>query len=499
MMPYGSSLLLFGLDLQLLQGIIAFAYKVSPDFRVIEDDNGAFRIELDVPVIETRTDGDYRLGVHLTGRLFLGADPDPRVFDAWVRLRPEVATDDGMPVGAIRFDAVESVVPPAAEQFVIDAFGPEGTLGAFLATATIPVFKDLLESANKQLFPDTDLDVSAFSVSFYLGRSAPIRRPVWGIARDGDDWKPKLEFDVTYATVPALVASVARASDDALPPDAPSIVRPGTGLALVTTAALFEARFAIEAVAVVGQTMSGLTIDRFEASSADYGFDIDGAGHKTGAQVDFSGELIAIYRGGTGGQLTMRSTVVTDVDTSWWVDLLSVVAAIIPGIGWFLGDVFIWGPTQEAPGKVEAALLEKFSAPLVSVAQQVTEGFELGFIPTQALLADVWFFDGNLAVAAAAFAGLNTAEVVAVERDVAHVARDPAGAGRHANRRRPVVSVGEIRLSSGHTLKPWQAGQLVKAGMLTIPGHHAVENSLAKGGVYLRSDPDDTTSNNLLS
>ena len=45
----------------------------------------------------------------------------------------------------------------------------------------------------------------------------------------------------------------------------------------------------------------------------------------------------------------------------------------------------------------------------------------------------------------------------------------------------------------------WQAAQLVDKRLLVIPGHHVVHNALAREGVYLRSDPDETTSDNLLS
>jgi hypothetical protein len=322
---------------------------------------------------------------------------------------------------------------------------------------------------------------------------------VWKIKREGDGYGPALDLDVSYAATPALVASVALAGEDPVPPGSPSIVRPGTGLALVTAAQTFDARFARESQTLPGTELQGLTIDRFEASSADWGFDVEAAGHKTGADVFFGGSLIGQYRGGVGGQFLMRSTVRTDVDSSWWVDLLSFFALLVPVIGWILGEVFIWEPEAAAPGDVDTALRDKFVAPISAAAATLADKFGLGLVPTEAFLADVWFFDGNLAIAAAAFAGTRTASIHAVTRDVAHVAKDPAGAGRHAQRRRSVESVEEIVLESGHALKPWQAAQLVEKKLLAIPGHHVVHNPLATEGVYLRSDPDDTKSNNLLS
>jgi hypothetical protein len=498
-MDFGSALLVFGLDIELLQGIVNHLYENDRSLQSIEGENGRLRLELDAPAVETRQDS-FRIGVHLTGRLFIGQESDPRVFDAWVRLKPEVVTGaDGFPAGTLRFDEVEDCVPAILRPVVTSVFQPDGFIGKVLASLSIPVFADLLASANEQLFSDVELDMAAFSTSFYLGRSTPIRRPLYAVTRVDDHYEPELDLDITYATVPALMAAVGLAGSDPTPPGAPSIVRPGTGLGLVTTASLFRARFDRESESIKGTTLEGLTMDRLNVVSTDYGFDVDGEGHKTGAEVDFAGALMVQYRGGVGGEIKMRSTVETDVDTAFWVDVLSVVAAIVPGLGWFLGDIFIWSPVQEAPGKVEAALLDKFSIPLATAAQQVANSFGIENIPTSALLADVWFFDGNMSVAAAAFAGIRTAEVTSVSRDVAYVAAAPGGAGKHSNRRRPVVSVADITLSSGHTLKPWQAGQFVKDSLLRIPGHHAVSNALVRNGVYLRSNPDDTGSNNLLA
>ena len=498
-MDTGSSLQLFALEVDLLQGVVNFLYDALPSFRTIEDPDGDYRLELEPPLVETRADGAFRMGIHMRGQLFLGTSPNAVLFETWVRLRPEVgADDDDNPVGVLVFDSVEEVIPPVAGPVVADAFGPGGTVASALDALKLDVFSALTKSVHDQLFPGTPFDRDAFSVAFYLGRPASMARPIWQIRLDGDHYVPDLDLDVSYATTPALVASVALTGQEPVPPGSPSIVRPGTGLALMTTALLFDLRFTIESATIPGTVLEGLTMDSFDASSTDYGFDITGAGHKTGATVSFSGSLVAQFRGGVGGQLIMRSTIDTDVDTAWWMDLLSVVAALIPGIGWFLGEVFIWEPSAEAPGKVEAALLDKFLTPISDAAQRLANEFSIDIIPTSAFLADVWFFEGHMAVAAAAFVGRRSVGVQSVSRDVAHVAKDPAGAGKHANRRRPVQSVAEIVLTTGHALKPWQAGELVADGILTIPGHHAVHNPLAHGGVYLRSNPDDDSSNNLL-
>jgi hypothetical protein len=497
----GAARQLFGLDLDLLQGIVNFLHAELPAFQTVEDPDGAYVLRLDVPTVETRSDGGFRMGLRITGQLELGGDP-PQLFETFVRLRPEVGEGaDGNPVGTLAFDAIEEIFPPDAEPAITDTFGPDGPLGTALGALALDVFADLIASVNEQINPpDTPVDLNAFSTAFYLGRPAPIPRPVWTIRSAGDHrYEPALDLDVSYATTPALVAAVGLAGEDPVPPDSPSIVRPATGLALLTASQTFDARFALEREAIRGTEIHGLTIDDFNATSADWGFDIDASGHKTGAHVSFSGSLIGDFRGGVGGQFLMRSTVQTDVDSAWWVDLLSVLAALVPVIGWILGEIFIWEPERAAPGEVEATLREKFVTPISDAAAKLADAFGLDLIPTEAYLADVWFFDGNLAVAAAAFAGSQTSSVDGVTFDVAHVVKDPAGAGRHSNRRRPVESVAEILLDTGHALKPWQAAQLVDKKLLALPGYHVVHNPLATEGVYLRSNPDDTTSNNLLN
>ncbi len=499
-MEFGFSLQLFALELDLFQGIINFLYENLPAFRTVEDPNGAYRLELDPPLIEVRDTGDYRMGIHLTGKLFLGDNPNPLLFDAWVRLKPEVGeNEDGVPVGQLVFDAIEEVTPAPAASAVADSFGSEGTIGKALNSLKLDVFNDLAMSVHNQLFPPgTAFSFDTFSLAFYLGQPTSMDRPVWSIKREGEHYVPDLQLDFSQVTKPALVASVALAGDEAIPSDFPSIVRPGTGVALVTTKRLFDARFILQTALMVGTEMQGLTIDSFSAASTSYGFDIDGAGHKTGADVSFSGSLIAQFLGGVGGQLVLRSTIETDVDTSWWVDILSVVAALIPGLGWILGEIFIWEPTRDAPQQVETALLDRFLTPIADAAQGIADNFSIDIIPTDAFLADVWFFDGHMTVAVSAFAGTRISDITSVSRDIAYLAKKPTTTGKHTNRRRTVESVFEITVTGGYQLKPWQAGQLVHKKLLTIPGHHAVESPLAKGGFYLRSNPDNTTSNNLL-
>jgi hypothetical protein len=45
---------------------------------------------------------------------------------------------------------------------------------------------------------------------------------------------------------------------------------------------------------------------------------------------------------------------------------------------------------------------------------------------------------------------------------------------------------------------PLQAAALVRDGIVDIPNHHVVRNPRARESIYLRSDPNETSSDNLI-
>ncbi|MFP3902408.1 MAG: DUF3892 domain-containing protein [Acidimicrobiia bacterium] len=505
-MNFGDVWMALGIDLQVLQGAVTHLYRERPDFQVIEDP-GAYRLELVIPTIEVRPEcGDlpHRMGVHLLGNLFLGDSTDALLFDAWVRLAPAVADPvpepegNGLPAGTLSFVDVESVTPEFAGEPLAEAFAPDGAIGSVLAGFRFDLFSGLLDSATRILHPPADpedpvdIDLDEFAVDFWLGQPAPLRRPYYTV----EDDEPQLEIDGAEITVPALVATVALAGTSPRMVGDPSIVRPGTGLQLVTTKAAFDAKLDVEQAATIGTEVEGLTIDSLELEAVDGGITVDGSGHKTGATVTFEGTIVARYQGGTDGHLVMQPAVDTDVDLDTWLEVLSAVGIVLfPVIGLIVVDVLVWQPAGEAPGKIDKALQEKFTEPLADIGSQLADGFGVDGIPSAAFLSDLWIFDGNLGVAAAALLGHTPTDVLSVTYDVALIAPDP---DTPTNRRRPVKSVAEIRLTSGHRLTPWQAAAMLRDGVIGLPGYHAVHQPLARGEWYLRSNPNDDLDDNLV-
>lgn len=507
-MEFGDVLVALGLDLRLLQGAASHIYLRDESLQTIEGEG--FRLDLAVPLIETREPCGplpFRMGIHLLGDLFIGAETTPIQFDAFVRLTPDVADDDdGMPVGVLAFDAVEFVKPEFALEPLAAEFEPGGRIGDVLANLQLPLLKSLLESATRAFDPPADpdaeveVDPADWAVAFSLGQPAELPRPVYDVVGEDDD--VVLELETTSMTVPALVATVAHQGASPLMPGGASIVRAGAGLQLITSKAMFDANLDAKSAATVGEEIEGLTVDKLELEAVDGGITVDGAGHKTGADVTFVGTIVARYVGGTDGHLYMKPAIDTDVDTAWWVDLLSVVAALVPGLGWILGEALIWGPKREAPGQINEALTDEFGTALRDVAAQVAQGFKLEAepgedpIPSAAFLDDVWIFDGNLAVSVAAFLGYNPAEITGVRLDQAFIILPKKLPRKKA--KKPVASVGELVLSTGQVVRPWQAAALVRDGIVEIPDHHVVRNPRAREGIFLRSDPNETTTDNLV-
>ena len=494
------SLISFGLDLRLLQGIIQRIYDETPALQSVESD--LFRLRLNSPQLETRDIGDvYCVGLHLTGRVTIGSS-DEQLFDTWVLLQPALTFDaDGIPVGVLEYDRVVTATPFFVVGFVAQEFAPDGRVGVVLSTLQLPLFKPLLERVVEMQFPNsegiTSSILSSLSFDFYLGRPGFITRPNYTPYPVGRaKFEKRFNGTADLSTVPALVASVALNGQQArLPGDTSNVVH-GSGMQLIVSKTLFDMQLAQQAASQIGTEISdGVDIDSLSLMSGDAGIDIDMRGSKTGVTVKIKGTIMGQFYGGTGGSLVMVPAVDVDVDTDWWVDLLSAIAIAVPVVGWILGDIFIWDPLEdareEAPITANESLSKQFNEALVPVATAVTESLEIEDLESRAYLSDVWFFNGHFTVAAAAFAGVHFETITAVSHDVAYV-------GSHKDHLKPVPSVREISLSQGHVLKPWQAGELAKLGIVVIPLHHGVENHLARGDYYLRSNPNDTVADNLV-
>ena len=295
-MDFGDVWLALGIDLELVQGAVTHLYKVDPEFQVI-DKPGAYHLELVVPKIEARPEcGDkpYRIGIHLLGTLTVGDPPVDLLFDAWVRLAPALSPEPMASREAPSRSSRWRASSAGAKSELAKQFEPTDRSARSWPSSS-SMCSALLDSATRVIHPPdkpedpVTVDPAEFAFDFWPAQPATIRRPVYGIDDNND---PFLDLDISYVTNPALVATVALAGTSPRMVGDPSVVRPGTGLQLVTTKAMFDARLAVESAATVGTETEGVTVDRLDLEAVDGGIAVDGAGHKTGATLTFEGTVI---------------------------------------------------------------------------------------------------------------------------------------------------------------------------------------------------------------
>jgi len=250
-MDIGQSLISFGLDVRLLQGIVQQIYEDTPALQLVEND--LYRLVLNAPVFETRGANDtYRLGLHLTGRITIAGTAE-QLFDTWVSLEPTMIFDEaGIPVGVLTYNEVEEAIPAFVAGLVAQEFAPEGRVGEVLSTLELPLFEPLLTRVVEMQFPEaeeiTPEILAALSFDFYLGQPGFITRPRYRPYPIGRGRFVKQFVGTSnLSTVPALVASIALNGEEARLPGAVSNVVRGSGMQLIVSKTLFDVELASQA------------------------------------------------------------------------------------------------------------------------------------------------------------------------------------------------------------------------------------------------------------
>ena len=181
------------------------------------------------------------------------------------------------------------------------------------------------------------------------------------------DGQPLLDLDVGYVTVPALMATVALAGHDPRMVGDPSVVRPGTGLQLVTTKAAFDAKLALEQAATEGTEVSGFTVDRLDLRPWTAGSRSTAQGTRPAPTPRSTGEVIARYEGGTDGHLHIIPAVQTDVDLDTWVVCSAPSASCSSrSSAWSPSTCWCGGPRPPAPARSTSAA-GQVTQPLVHI------------------------------------------------------------------------------------------------------------------------------------
>ncbi len=476
----------------LFRSVLAYLYEqgVFPN-SYTDADTGA-TVNIDEPWLDVR-DGateDPALVLRLTGTLSNnGADAE---FEYEFDLAPFARSiANQAPVAALQLRPMPDAPPdPLRERL-------EASVGNVLSQFDIPIFDPLIGLLEASHFPEGNPPSrDEWTAEFYLGRVGNLEhRDI--LFRAGRPDIPEIRQTTMLQTVPALMATLALPGESAILPGRASIVPRATGIQILLSRPAMDALLQAQADARVGTRVQGATIQRNRMLMHDLGIEIRGrARHSEKATtIDWDGVLLIMFRkrfvhridgriGWHDGFVSVfASGIDVDVDYDWWVDLLRGLSGSLLWAFHLIMEKEAFRKAEEAPDVVRSAFRDQVSGSLRAMMAAAAGLSNLDAAPFLTFGHDAWVLEGHYTMSLIAFAGLTKTEIVEVQHDVF----DVEGAEGQ--------SVGLLKIGTGHLLHPEEAGRLMKADLLRIPGHHGVE---AEYGFYVRSNPNETGDDNLV-
>jgi len=484
-----------GINTDLIKGIITSLYALDVIPSTFEF--GSIQIEINEPIVEVRdATTNPRLGLQIIGR-FTNGDAAPIDFDVWLRLQPFVRAVSGLsPVAALSVSEVEEA-NPADIGGLVGTFAV-GQINDILQQMDIPIFDSLISGLEHAAFGDDIPNRSTWSTDFYLGNVSEIEHISVGFPR-GQPNKPNVSQSEMLPTTPSLIATIALPGESAQIPNNPSIVPNGTGIQIIISRDAMDLVLGFNARSKIGKSVEGATIKSIEVKMHNLGIEIKGSAEKSGATIDWNGIVLLFFRkfyssngairswGDDGYIDVFTSGISVDVDTPWYIKLLRVFLFAIGPIGWILDSTLVapkFDEAEKAPNLIRGAFREEVANALSSMIGNVGGISGDEGIPLMEFGKDSWVLNGHYTHSILAFAGLNRDKISNIRHDSFQVK------GAYGE------SVGLIELESGYTLHPQELGQLLKGGIIEIPNTHGVE---ANYGFYVRTNPNDDTSDNLVN
>ncbi|WP_025743680.1 hypothetical protein [Aquimarina pacifica] len=492
-MDLGQVKIAVGINVDIIKGIVTHLYVtevIPPTFEF-----GNILIHIDEPSIEVRDPAtDARLGLHITGS-FENGDDEATPFDIWMKLKPFVKTVSGSaPVASLSVEEVEEATPE-------DIGGLVGTfaigmINDILQNMDIPIYNSLIGGIESAAFDEDAIpERSTWSTDFYLGAISEIEHVQVGFP-PGQPQNPQVNSSTMRTTTPALIATLSLPGESAQIIDNPSIVPNHTGIQVIISRDAMNLVLQKNAESKIGEEIEGAKINAMQMSMHDLGIQISGEAEKSDATIEWDGILLLFFRKFYNVKGSIRwhdgfvdvftSGIDVDVDIPWYVKLLRAFLFILGPIGWIL-DATLIAPkiseAEEAPDLVRGAFRKEVGEALQEMIGNVGGLSGEDAIPFMDFGQDSWVMNGHYTHSILAFAGYNREQIATVEHDTFEIP------GAHG------ASVGMLTLESGYRLHPQELGRLLKSTIMNIPNAHGVE---ADFGFYVRTNPNDETSDNLV-
>lgn len=501
-MDMGAVKIAVGLDLAILNDILVHLYEaaaIPPEINLGigsgGDSQNVFHARLDQPVIDIKDPNTTpRAGVRLSGEAQLfNAEPVP--MGAWIELIPVVVpVTDAAPQVGVSLGAIEDVTPAwlsgPLQTVLTDKLAP------VLAGVTLPIYDSLIPQLATAL--DDPPAPDAWSCGVFVARPSTLERQYVEFPR-GEPEHPFISRVEHRATVSSLLITLAMPGDDPSLPNDRSIVPRGSGLQILIAREAMDMILGAKTAAMVGQKIEGATIKSLTMKMHSLGIDIHGSAEKDSADITWDGVLLLYWRRWyylksgamrnypNGGFVDIfTSGIDVDVHLPWWVTLLEVFSFVLGPVGWILNSIFLAPKLEEAanaPSTVQGGLGDAVGSAFSDMLDSLSGITDIAPVPMKLYGRDAWVMDGHYAYTVLLMAGTHDAHLDQVVYD--HFSVQGAEG----------QSVGYVILDTGHDLSPEEAGELMKDGILRIPGYHGVH---APYGYYFRSNPNETIADNLV-
>lgn len=480
-MDLGNGLVSFMLAVDFLDDVVGEAYRQGTIPDRIEAGDIPYpgvglrnlTVLLDPPALTT-IDDPFQLLLVLTGSLELraagessGPVTETRPLDLRIRadLR-ERTNEDGDPVLFLDPAGAEPPVVPAELEPLIGLVLELGPLADILGRLELPVYADLIDAAAKTLFP---------------GDGAPGAPP-------NDAWARRADLvPGGDGTVPMIMAVIGPPGATLSQTETTSPIAAGNALAIAYDDNFLNPVLAAGAAEQVGREIEGARITRLSLVMDDSAIRVDGEAEKSGATISFTGPVTLRFVRAGNMLLTDAEGVEVDVDLPWYLWFGLALGFVFGGpiVGSvILGNVVFpaLDDAAQAPDAVQGGLVSTLNGELVRLVEalQKLDSFAgvQGYLITDS--ADV--SDGTIAIFAEVI-------VESFETEIVDARRYPSYWFQKYD-----SPFQEFDLGNGRSYPAHNVAELLKAGLVTIPGYHGVNGRTRK---FVRANPDESDVNNL--
>ncbi len=407
-------------------------------------------------------------------------DPDatPLVFplDVLVRLNIVLVPGPDVPDVGFEYGGVEEAPAPPITEDDIDTLmsGPE--VMGILEQIRLPIAADLVAGLNESRFP------------------VPAGRPADG------DWAVELTLTPAGSeTVDSFVVSASQPGASPTLGSTESFLRPRTGLTVAYSRAFLDLMLERGAQARIGTSVDGAEITSLSMRMADSGIEIDGHVVREitilpDVDIDFDGIAIPELVRGTTAMTMDTSGIRVDVDDSdeifygalKWVLTIGSVALLFTGVGsltatgiglWATAVQAAWNGDVEldnAPNVLRENLAASLGSQLALLSDTLDDSTQASGLTVNGTPDSLIVVEGNFVFYAQVIITSISARMRAAEYS-------------SELRRFAIYELDDLR-----RFRSQELARLMQRGAITVSGFHDV------GGDYVRSDHDNTASNNLL-